>query len=139
MADFKSLPNASQPENRSYHQLNRSVTVLNRVLQIFCGPMTQMSPKRVENNRETLKEQGSIVILALRSFACKPIFRSALPCIFLFQHVCVGRIAGSEDFRLGNPGGHRIEGVVGVLLFQLLALESLFLRRDRRKWSRFPD
>ena len=139
MAEFKSLPNASQPENRSYHQLNRSVTVLNRVLQIFCGPMTQMSPKRVENNRETLKEQGSIVILALRSFACKPIFRSALPCIFLFQHVCVGRIAGSEDFRLGIRVGKRIEGVFVARFFQLLALESLFLRRDRRKWSCFPD
>ena len=139
MAEFKSLPNASQPENRSYHQLNRSVTVLNRVLQIFCGPMTQMSPKRGKNNRETLKEQGRIVILALRSFACKPIFRSALPCIFLFQHVCVGRIAGSEDFRLGIRVGKRIEGVFVARFFQLLALESLFLRRDRRKWSCFPD
>lgn len=77
--------------------------------------------------------------MALRSFACKPIFRSALPCIFLFQHVCVGRIADSEDFRLGNPGGHRIEGVIEALLSLLLASESLFLRRDRRKWSRFPD
>ena len=35
--------------------------------------------------------------------------------------------------------GKLIEGVFGALFFQLLALESLFLRRDRRKWSRFPD
>lgn len=133
------LPNAPQPENRPYHQLNRSVTVLNRVLQIFCGPMTQMSPKRGKNNRETLKEQGRIVILALRSFACKPIFRSALPCIFLFQHVCVCRIAGSKDFRLGKPSGQCITGVIKVLLSLLLAPESLILRRDRRKWCHFPD
>ena len=131
--------NLSHVLRSHYHQFNRSVTVLNRVLQIFCGPMTQMSPKRGYNNRETLKEQGSIVILALRSFACKSIFRSALSCIFLFQHVCVGRIAGSEDFRLGIRVGKRIEGVFVARFFQLLALESLFLRRDRRKWSRFPD
>ena len=101
--------------------------------------MTQMSPKRVENNRETLKEQGSIVILALRSFACKPIFRSALPCIFLFQHVCTGRIVGSEDFGHRNLNGQRIAGVVGAQLFLFLVFESLRLRRDRRKWSHFPD
>ena len=35
--------------------------------------------------------------------------------------------------------GKRIEGVFVARFFQLLALESLFLRRDRRKWSRFPD
>ena len=35
--------------------------------------------------------------------------------------------------------GKRIEGVIETLLSLLLALESLFLRRDRRKWSRFPD
>ena len=138
MTEFNAFPDAPQSERGAYHHFTRSVTLLNRVLQISSDPMTQMSPRKAANEK-ALKEQGSIVILALRSFACKPIFRSALPCIFLFQHVCVGRIAGSEDFRLGNPGGHRIEGVVGVLLFQLLALESLFLRRDRRKWSRFPD
>ena len=77
--------------------------------------------------------------MALRSFACKSIFRSALSCIFLFQHVCVGRIAGSEDFRLGIRVGKRIEGVIETLLSLLLASESLILRRDRRKWSRFPD
>ena len=35
--------------------------------------------------------------------------------------------------------GKRVEGVIETLLSLLLALESLFLRRDRRKWSRFPD
>ena len=135
------LPNAPQPENRPYHQLNRSVTVLNRVLQIFCEPMTQMSPRKGEQPTKNHKSarQRHAVPLSLRSCACKPIFRSALPCIFLFQHVCVGRIAGSEDFRLGNPGGHRIEGVFVARFFQLLAPESLILRRDRRKRINFPD
>ena len=64
----------------------------------------------------------------------------ALESLFLlFQHVCVGRIAGSEDFRLGIRVGKRIEGVFVALFFQLLAPESLFLRCDRRKWSCFPD
>ena len=141
MTEFNSFPNAPQSEREAYHHFTRSVTLLNRVLQIFCGPMTQMSPRKGEQPTENHKSarQRHAVPLSLRSCACKPIFRSALPCIFQFQHVCVGRIAGSEDFRLGNSGGHRIEGVVGVLLFQLLALESLFLRRNRRKWSCFPD
>ena len=140
MAESKSLPDAPQPESRPYHQLNRSVTVLNRVLQIFCGPMTQMSRRKGEQPTENHKSarQSHSVPLSLRSFTCKPIFRLARSYFFLFQHVCVGRIACSEDFRLGNPGGHRIEGVVGVLIFQLLALESLFLRCDQRKWRCFP-
>lgn len=135
MTVFIPLPCTPQPARGAYHHFNRSVTVLNRVLQISCGPMAQLSPRKGEQPTEEHKSarQSHDVPLSLRSFACKPIFRSARPCIFLFQHVCVGRIAGSEDFRLGNPGGHRIEGVVGVLLFQLLALESLFLRCDRRK------
>ena len=91
------------------------------------------------SQRKGPKRASSIVILALRSFACKPIFRSALPCIFLFQHVCVGRIAGSEDFRLGQPSGQRITGVIETLLSLLLAPESLFLRRNRRKRISFPD
>lgn len=135
------LPNAPQPENMPYHQLNRSVTVLNRVLQIFCGPMTQMSPRKGEQPTENHKSarQRHAVPLSLRSCACKPIFRSALPCIFQFQHVCVCRIAGSKDFRLGKPSGQCITGVIKVLLSLLLAPESLILRRDRRKWCHFPD
>lgn len=132
------LPDAPQSERGAYHHFTRSVTLLNRVLQISSDPMTQMSPRKAANEK-ALKEQGSIVILALCSFACKPIFRSALPCIFLFQHVCVGRIAGSEDFRLGQPSGQRITGVIETLLSLLLAPESLFLRRNRRKRISFPD
>ena len=58
---------------------------------------------------------------------------------FLFQLFYTSRIDDSEDFKLGIRVGKRIEGVIESLLFQLLAPESLFLRRDRRKWSRFPD
>ena len=133
------LPNAPQSENRPYHQFNRSVTALNRVLQIFCGPVTQMSPRKGKQPTEYHKSarQSHDVPLALRSFACKPIFRLTRSYFFLFQLFYTGRIVDSEDFRLGNPGGHRKEGVVGVLIFQLLAPESPFLRCDRRKWSRF--
>ena len=35
--------------------------------------------------------------------------------------------------------GKRIEDVFVALFFQLLAPESLILRRDRRKWSSVPD
>ena len=76
---------------------------------------------------------------ALRSFACKPIFRPVRSYFFLFQLFYTSRIADSEDFRFGIRVGKRIEGVIEALLFQLLAPERLFLRCDRRKWSRFPD
>lgn len=42
-------------------------------------------------------------------------------------------------FLAWNPSGQRITGVIETLLSLLLALESLFLRCDRRKWSCFPD
>ena len=139
MAEFKPLPDALQPENRPYHQLNQSVTVLNRVLQIFCGPMTQMSLRKGKQPTENHKSarQSHAVPLSLRSCACKPIFRP-VRSYFLFQLFYTSRIADSEDFKLGIRVGKRIEGVIEALLFLLLAPESLFLRCDRRKWSCFP-
>ena len=141
MTEFNSFPDAPQSERGAYHHFTRSVTLLNRVLQIFCGPMTQMSPRKGEQPTENHKSarQRHAVPLSLRSCACKPIFRSALPCIFQFQHVCVCRIAGSKDFRLGKPSGQRITGAIKVLLSLLLAPKSLILRRDRRKRISFPD
>ena len=139
MAESKSLPDAPQPESRPYHQLNRSVTVLNRILQISCGPMAQMSPGKGQPTERCKQTNGATVPPALRSFACKPIFRSVRSYFFLLQHVCAIRMPGSEGFRRGIQVGKRIEGVIEALLFQLLAPQSLFLRRDRRKWSSVPD
>lgn len=82
---------------------------------------------------------GATVPPALRSCACKPIFRSVRSYFFLFQHVCASRMPGSEGFRHGNLSRQRIVGVLGTLLFQIFALENLFLRRDRRKWNSVPD
>ena len=138
MARSKSLQDASQPENRPYHQLNRSVTVLNRILQISCGPMAQMSPGKGQPTERCKQTNGATVPPALRSFACKPIFRSVRPYFFLFQHVCAIRMPGSEGFRLGNLSRQRIVGVLGTLLFQIFALENLFACRDRRNWSSVP-
>ena len=140
MAESKSLPDAPQPESRPYHQHNRSVTVLNRVLQISCGPMAQMSPRKGSSQlRGVSRLNGATVPPALRSFACKPIFRSVRSYFFLFQHVCASRMPVSEGFRHGNLSRQRIVGVLGTLLFQIFAQENLFLRRDRRKWNSVPD
>lgn len=139
MAESKSLPDAPQPESRPYHQLNRSVTVLNRILQISCGPMAQMSPGKGQPTERGKQTNGATVPPALHSFACKPIFRSVRSYFFLFQHVCAIRMPGSEGFRLGNLSRQRIVGVLGTLLFQIFALENLFACQDRRKWSSVPD
>ena len=100
-----------------------------------------MSPRRgqqpTERRKQTKRRHGAPG--AAFFCACKPIFRLARSYFFLFQIFYTGRIADSEDFRLGIRVDKRIEGVIEALLFQLLALESLFLRCDRRKWSRFPD
>ena len=52
MAESKSIPDAPQPACGPYHQLNRSVTVLNRVLQIFCGPLGSTVTKEGAANGE---------------------------------------------------------------------------------------
>ena len=92
--------------------------------------MAQMSPGKGQPTERCKQTNGATVPPALRSFACKPIFRSVRSYFFLFQLFYTGRIADSEDFRLGIRVGKRIEGVIEALLFQLLAPESLFLRRN---------
>ena len=57
MTEFNSFPDAPQSERGAYHHFTRSVTLLNRVLQISSDPMTQMSPRKAANEK-ALKEQA---------------------------------------------------------------------------------
>lgn len=100
-----------------------------------------MSPRKgeqpTEDHKSARQSHGALWLCVFLSV--NPFRGIARPYFFLFQHVCAGRIAGSEDFRLGIRVGKRIEGVFVALFFQLLAPESLFLRRNRRKRISFPD
>ena len=74
MTEFNSFPDAPQSERGAYHHFTRSVTLLNRVLQISSDPMIQMSPRKEGSQRKDPKRARQYRYLGSASFACKPIF-----------------------------------------------------------------
>ena len=85
-----------------------------------------MSPGKGQPTERCKQTTGATVPPALRSFACKPIFRSVRSYFFLFQHVCAIRMPGSEGFRLGIRVGKRIEGVIEACFSSFLLQRVCF-------------